>query len=166
MSTRSLSLILSAAGLLLACLPAGAKSHNAKPAKPIIRTAVITNSGSTNTTGYEIVISSNGAVRYDGRSCHVPVSTAAHLFHDLDAAGPLPDLKVKHGVQSVSFGTHTYITYKHQRSPDLTFGGDAHAMALKADIDAIIKLLHATNTPRHRTAIRQLRSNGIRERGP
>ncbi len=151
MSMRSQSLILSAAGLLLACLPAGAKPYSTKHAPPVVRTAVITNSGSTNTSGYEIVISSSGAVRYDGHSHHVPVSTATHFFHDLDAARPLSDLKVKHGVQSVSFGTRTFITYKHQRSPDLTFGGDVHATALKADIDAITKLLHAANAPRHRT---------------
>lgn len=151
MSTRSKFLILGAAGILLAALAAQAKPSHAKRPTPAVRTAVITNSGSTNTVGYEIVVSSNGKARYNGHPSHVGPAQAARLFHDLDAAGPLSNLKVNHGPKSASFGTSTYITYKTERSPDLSFGGDAHAAALKADIDAIIQALHVTNTPRHRS---------------
>lgn len=150
MSTHSKLLILGAAGLLLAALAAQAKPSHAKHPTPAVRTAAIINSGSTNTAGYEIVVSSNGKAQYNGHSCHLGTGQATRLFHDLDAAGPLPDLKVKHGVKSASFGTSTYITYKNHRSPDLSFGGDAHATALKADINAITQALHAANTPRHR----------------
>lgn len=162
MSTRSKFLILGAAGLLLVALAAHAKPSQAKRPMPVVRTAVIENTGSTNTQGYRIMVSSAGTAEYmaterrggvvRGKAQRKTLSTplVKRLFHDLDAAGPLSDLTVNHGAKSASFGTSVYITYKNQRSPDLSFGGDAQATALKADIDAITQALHVTNTPRHR----------------
>ena len=70
------------------------------------------------------------------------------LFADLNAAMPLTSLPVRHGMRSASFGTETFITYKGQQSPDLTFASDPRTVALKADIDAITKTLHVGNAPR------------------
>ena len=155
MSTRRQTLILAALGLLPSALPAGAK-----PQTPAVRTAVIENTGSTNTRGYRITVSAAGAADWiaterrggvvTGKAQQATLSAplAKRLFHDLDAARPLAGLKVNHGVRSASFGTQTFVTYKNQRTPDLTFGGDAHATALKADVGAITQALHITNAPR------------------
>ena len=62
---------------------------------------------------------------------------------------PLNALPVRHGMRSASFGTQTFITYKGQKSPDLTFASDPRTVALRADIDQITKALHVGNAPRH-----------------
>ena len=149
MSTRSSLLVFGAAGLILAALPALAKApRKAKPKAAPAETAVIENTGSTNTNGYRIMVSSTGGASLDGKARGLPMAVNKQLFHDLAAAMPLTDLPARHGMRSASFGTRTFITYKGQRSPDLTFGGDPKATALKADIDAITQALHVGNTPR------------------
>lgn len=149
MSTRSSLLVLGAAGVLLAAAPVLAKaSHKAKPATAPAETAVIENTGSTNTKGYRITVSSGGGAHLDGKSLGLPLAMNKKLFRDLAAAMPLTGLPARHGMRSASFGTRTFITYKGQQSPDLTFGGDARTTALKADVDAITQQLGVTNTPR------------------
>lgn len=141
-----------AAGLLIVALPASAQSA---------QTATITNSGSTNTTGYKISVTLTGskysvsAITDDGNTRNhdtgnrpARLAEVRRLFTDLDAAKPLPALPVRHGMRSVSFGTATTITYKGQTSPDLTFASDPRTAALKADMDAITKTMHIGNTPK------------------
>ena len=141
-------LALAAAGLLLVALPAVAK-----PKPGAVQTAGIENTGSTNTLGYTIAISSNYGARVSG-GLYVPILSRVpkpitdRFFADLNAAMPLTSLPVRHGMRSASFGTQTYITYKGQKSPDLTFASDPRTVALKADIDAITKTLHIGNAPR------------------
>ncbi|MGI4791459.1 MAG: hypothetical protein ACRYFS_21735 [Janthinobacterium lividum] len=170
MSTLSRIALLSAAGMLLVSLPALAKP------KPVpVETADIVNTGSTNTFGYKITVAStkagsfsfvtltNGATSPAGKPIVVTVQESRFLrasgmdslgqraqqfFADLDAAMPLTGLPARHGMRSASFGTATYITYKGQKSPDLTFAGDPRTSALKTDIDAITKTLHIGNMPR------------------
>ncbi len=151
MSTRS-NFALGLAGLLLVALPALAKApYKVKPkAKPKMmhsETVMIENTGSTNTKGYQITVHSAGA-SVDGKTVSLPMAMTQQLFHDLAAAMPLSGMPARHGMRSASFGTRTFITYKGQQSPDLTFGGDARATALKADIEAITGALHIGNTPR------------------
>jgi hypothetical protein len=150
------------AGLLLAALPVVAKPKFV-PTNPNfvpIPTAVINNSGSTNTVGYAIEISSTGDIRYHtgaelplgprvpfGPVHRLPKLQTKKLFHDLVAAMPLTRLPVRHGMRSASFGTRTTITYKGQTSPDLTFASDPCSVALKSDIDAITKKLPVVNVP-------------------
>jgi len=159
MSVQSNLLYLSCAGLLLAALPLMAKPL---PTKAVDDTVTIENSGSTNTTGYQIVVDPKGQASYrvtgaqpsaqnDLSKAHaqaIPKELAAKFFKDLSAAGPLSALPVRHGMRSASFGTRTSILYKGQQSPDLTFGGNENANALKADITEIIQTLHVSNTPR------------------
>jgi hypothetical protein len=153
--------LLGMAGLLLAALPASAKP---KPAS--VQTAVIENTGSTNTLGYKITVISTGSLiritaadsSSNGNDLKLgnmvasnesPLKDQAHkFFADLNAAMPLSSLPVRHGMRSASFGTQTYITYKGQRSPDLTFVSDPRTAALKADIDSITRALHVGNAPR------------------
>ena len=155
------AILLSAAGLLLAALPAVAKP---KPAA--VQTAVIENTGSTNTSGYTIKISTRGKIQYHTgddsplgpRVPFVPIrplprSQTIKLFQDLSAAMPLTNLPTRHGIRSASFGTRTYVTYKGQKSPDLTFASDPRTAALKSDIDAITKTLPIGNAPRRPVVI-------------
>ena len=147
MSTRS-NIALGLAGLLFAALPAQAKApHKAKAKMMQPETAIIENTGSTNTKGYKIIVHSTGT-SVDGKPVSLPTAMAQQLFRDLAGAMPLSGLPARHGMRSASFGTRTYITYKGQQSPDLTFGGDARANALKTDIEAIVGALHVGNAPR------------------
>ena len=141
---------LGAAGVFLAAMPPvlAKVPHKAKPATTPAETAVIENTGSTNTKGYQITVHSSDGAHMDGKALSLPPAMNKKLFHDLAAAMPLTGLPARHGMRSASFGTRTFITYKGQHSPDLTFGGDARATALKADIDAIAQHLGVTNAPR------------------
>lgn len=139
-----------AAGLLLAVFPALAKApQKAKPKTAPVETAVIENTGSTNTKGYQITVYSTGGARMDGKARGLPTAMNKQFFRDLAAAMPLSGLPARHGMHSASFGTRTFVIYKGQQSPDLTFGGDALASALKADIEAITQELSIANSPRH-----------------
>ena len=150
-------LALTAAGLLLAALPALAKS------KPVpVQTAVIVNTGSTNTFGYTITVSlmptrfhvisvsNNGRDNNSGSGTLKQMEARVpRLFADLDAAMPLTSLPVRHGMRSASFGTQTFIIYKGQKSPDLNFAAAPRALALKMDINDFVKAYGARNTPKH-----------------
>ena len=159
MSRRSRRALAGGLGLLLAVLPVYAK----KTPKAPVQTAVIENTGSTNTLGYHLQVSSDGSITRMYTSNDVPVSSepyagpksvkvkpialrdASKLFQDLNAAMPLSTLPAGRGMHSVSFGTQTSITYKGQQSPDLTGAFEPRTIALRADIDAITKALHIGN---------------------
>lgn len=162
-------LAFAAAALLLAALPALAKApHKMKLKAAPSETATIENTGSTNTTGYKITVTQTGnsfhaeAVSTGGdhngeAGNKEPLrSQVRKLFTDLAVAMPLTSLPAHHGVRSVSFGTTTFITYKGQRSPDLTFGGNPRADALKADVAAITQALHVRSGPRRPFPLRPL----------
>ena len=169
MSTRNSLLVLGAAGLILVMAPSTAKpAHRVKPTprvkamqKPKTKSveeeyAIIQNTGSTNTQGYFLMLTSYGnwkpSDQEDMDMLAVPAKQmplVTKLFRDLAAAMPLSKLPARHGMRSASFGTRTFIIYKGQQSPDLTFGGDDRTNALKADVDAITKALHVGNTPRN-----------------
>lgn len=121
--------------------------------QPRANEALIVNSGSTNARGYRIYVQPSGRVRYilsnrgnvsltegieDGR---IAKTQAAKLFHELALAMPLSKLPGGHGVKSVSFGTSTYITFRRQSSPDLTFPANAKARALADDARSIAQAL-------------------------
>ncbi len=153
MSIRNCLLLL-AAGLLLPGAVASASVMMAEKGS-----ACIENSGSTNSLGYEIYVGPSGNVNYimsshseSGRNhfstearqheAKISKTLAANLFRDIAAAGPLSALPMHHGMRSASFGTSTYLMYKEQRSPDLTFPGNPQALALHNDITEIVKVLH------------------------
>ena len=158
MWTPSRMAIAGAVGLLLAALPVLAKA----PPKVVVQTALIENSGSTNTLGYQIRVSSDGTVAKLFKTAlsvttvmtkPITLQNASKLFRDLDVAMPLSSLPVRHGMRSASFGTQTYVTYKGQKSPDLTFASDPRTVALKADIDGITKTLGIGNAFRRPVVI-------------
>ncbi|MBV9849184.1 MAG: hypothetical protein JO250_05790 [Armatimonadetes bacterium] len=129
---------------------------------PGYETAEIRNTGSTNTMGYRIVVPiagshtgtaaifhMNGMVTAgDPDEGNVPMPLVRKFARDLHAAMPLRQLPAGHGMKSASFGTSTFITYRGQRTPDLSFPANAHAQALRDDAIAIADALHVKNTPR------------------
>ena len=121
--------------------------------------AMIVNTGSTNTAGYSLFVSPSGAVRVvqDPRPRQqkepwafnkIAPKQSRQLFHDLAAAMPLSRLPAGHGVKSVSFGTSTFIVYKGQRTPDLSFPASVLVRALAIDAEAIASALHVKALPR------------------
>jgi hypothetical protein len=103
--------------------------------------AVIMRTGSTNTTGYRIVLTRDGQATYvsatgQGRGA-IPVSLANKFFADLQSAMPLDRLPTLACMKSASFGTSLFVYWNHHRSPDVTCSGDVRAAALARDADAI-----------------------------
>lgn len=146
-------------GAMMAAGLASGPSLGAKPrVAPAVAQAVIVNSGSTNTTGYRILVLESGLVRLTnlGRAGQpsqteggrLSASLTHKLFRDLAAAMPLSQLPAGHGFKSVSFGTSTHIEYKGQRTPDLSFPANAKARDLAGDATAVAGALHLKNGPR------------------
>ncbi|MGC1379844.1 MAG: hypothetical protein WA814_02330 [Candidatus Baltobacteraceae bacterium] len=110
--------------------------------------AVIVDSGSTNTQGYKIQVWSDntasitmqsraGAAESTPKAFNVPAETAAKLFADLAAARKA---RVTSGpcMKSASFGTTTHVTWQDWVSPDLDCPpNDALTAALVKDVEAI-----------------------------
>jgi hypothetical protein len=116
-------------------------------------TIVITNSGSTNTIGWRILIGATGDASYvsgDGAgNATLPADLYAKLKGDIEAAKPLGQLpSVVSCMKSASFGTATYLSIGGDRSPDLECPGNDPERALKTDIDAIVTVLKLRNTPK------------------
>ena len=114
--------------------------------------AVILNTGSTNATGYRIVVQNDGRAEYAapviGVASRVPSAIAAKLFSDLRAASPLHELPRAACMKSISFGTSLFVWWDHSRSPDLTCPSDARGKALQDDAQAIASELHIANRAR------------------
>jgi hypothetical protein len=116
--------------------------------------AVILNTGSTNTSGYRIVIQRSGAAEFvDAKrraTGRVPASLAAKFFGELESAMPLSKIPIYPCMKSASFGTALFIWWRGQRSPDLTCPANAKDAILRTDAGAIAEALHVSNTPRGR----------------
>jgi hypothetical protein len=107
--------------------------------------AVIRNSGSTNTSGYIIVIHADytADVYSNGATQHKPVGAAQAkwLFEKLNAAQPLNVVGAGRCMKSASFGTYTTIRYGGQMTPDLSCGGGPEARELMRTIGIIVNQL-------------------------
>jgi hypothetical protein len=112
-------------------------------------TAIIVNSGSTNSYGYSIAVWSDGnatvtlqvrgAAAGTTKAFTISAATAAHFFADL-AAARKGSATTAPCMKSASFGTSTHITWQGWVSPDLSCPpSGALGQALVADIDAIRK---------------------------
>jgi hypothetical protein len=108
--------------------------------------AVILNTGSTNTTGYRIVVESSGRAQYVQGStrgtARISSTIAATFFADLEKAMPLSHLRVEPCMKSASFGSMTFVWWHGQRSPDISCPGDGAAAALFEDAGTIAGALH------------------------
>jgi hypothetical protein len=117
-------------------------------AAPPRDSAIIVNSGSTNSTGFKISVWSDGSAsailqNRDGtpagkaKSFTVPAATASRFFSDLAAARKANAATVR-CMKSASFGTSTYITWQGWKSPDLDCPPkDSLGDALVKDVAAI-----------------------------
>ena len=114
--------------------------------------AVILNTGSTNTSGYRIVVQQTGNAEYimemTRAKAHVPGSIVSKFFSDLHAAAPLQTLLREPCMKSISFGTSLFVYWDHTRSPDLSCPADARGRALEADVQSVALALHLSSAPR------------------
>lgn len=111
--------------------------------------ATIRNTGSTNSRGYSIVVSSDGFAEVNGiaRAALIPASLIRTFFGDLAAAraaraAGTPCLK------SASFGSRTVVSWHGWTSPDLECPGDRHVASLASDVRAIAAKAGLSATPR------------------
>jgi hypothetical protein len=110
--------------------------------------AVIVNSGSTNTSGFRIVVERSGKAEStttpQGKQMRrkLPEALTKQLYSDLRAATPLSSLPAPRCMKSASFGTKLTIEFGGQETPDLSCGGGDNAMlqALIRDANEIVKL--------------------------
>jgi hypothetical protein len=118
--------------------------------------AVIVNSGSTNTAGFRISVNPSGDAEYTvtpRRSGpkpeepapvhqHLSDALAKRLFSDLAAAQPFISLPQPHCAKSASFGTRLTIEFGDSETPDLSCGdGDnAKLRALIQDASEVVAI--------------------------
>jgi len=123
--------------------------------------AVLVNSGSTNTAGFKIVIQNDGAAEYtpaprarpqpEGQHAVAPMkrklppALVHRLFSDLEAARPFSDLPRPTCVKSVSFGTRLTIQFHGDETPDLNCdaGQSTKLAALIEDAKQIVAAFSA-----------------------
>lgn len=140
-------------GLPLAILILGAGCTDAQPVIGEPVNYVITNTGSTNTAGYRVVITPDGRAIYssgDGSgAASLPPAMIDRLRQDVSAAAPLSRLSVSPTcMKSASFGSSTFLALDDDRSPDLSCPATGAAAALEQDIAAIVGFLKIRNVLR------------------
>jgi len=115
--------------------------------------AVIVNSGSTNYSGYTVVIhpdfSAEIAVNGKTRQATIPEAQAKWLFAKLEAAMPLDSLTMRRCMKSASFGTTTTIAYHGNVTPDLSCGAGATGGELARTAAVITSQLKIVPALRH-----------------
>ncbi len=118
--------------------------------------AVIVNSGSTNTPGFQVSVERTGEAEYTatphGKGSQdreakpirrkVPDDLARRFFSDLEAARPLSALPREHCMKSASFGTTLTIELDDEETPDLSCPSpqNSHIQTLKGDVTEIVKI--------------------------
>lgn len=108
--------------------------------------AVILNSGSTNASGYRIVLAPDGSAQYVVATStpvrgRVPSALTHEFFADLHAASSLKTLPHAPCLKSVSFGTSLFVWWRHERSPDLSCAASGVGRVLAGDAVAIARAL-------------------------
>ncbi len=123
--------------------------------------AIITNSGSTNTAGYQIKVWSDGAMQATAQprrfvasvggvahSASVSAAVSAKFFVDLSAARA-ENAQGHPCMKSVSFGSRTNVSWHGWNSPDLSCPISSTALrALAADVGAITSASGVQTGPR------------------
>ena len=110
--------------------------------------AVMLVTSSTNSTGYRIVVQRDGKAEYV-RGAHrataqIGEQLAKQLFADLSTGMPLASLPVARCMKSVSFGTSTFVYWRHSRSPDVSCPGSSKASTINADVQRVATALQLT----------------------
>ena len=135
---------------MIAALLALAVTASPSPLPTDPGTALIVDSGSTNTGGYQITVHTDGTVAVAGahlaKRTTIPVTLAQRFFADLRAAGDLSALPSAHCMKSASFGSTLRVAYLGKASPDLSCPSPSTAgRTLTEDTQAITD---AVITPR------------------
>jgi hypothetical protein len=130
----------------LAPAPVVSSQPEASPTPQIAAAdAVIRNSGSTNTSGYTIVVHPDDSadVIQQGTVRHVTLAEpqAKWLFAKLKEDGPLPSLGAGHCMKSASFGTSTSISYEGASTPDLSCPSSDASRELSRTVGVIVTQL-------------------------
>src|ERR1700730_1777447 len=149
MMKRLIAILLVASPLAVA---ANVTSVSKVPYLPVPKgAAVILNTGSTNSSGYRIVVQESGIAEYitdaTRAEVRVPASIASKFFGDLHAAAPLQNLPHVPCMKSISFGTSLFVYWDHSRSPDLSCPSDERGKALEFDAQTVAAALHIPNAP-------------------
>lgn len=112
----------------------------------------VIDSGSTNVPGVKVTIDGSGqramVERKDGSKQEMKLTKEVcdRILQDVEAAGPLNELPVRHCMKSVSFGKSIFIEYKGVRTPDLSCRqADPHAAALKKDAEEVLSAAPSSN---------------------
>jgi hypothetical protein len=112
----------------------------------------VIDSGSTNVPGMKVTIEGSGqhamVERKDGSKQKIKLTKeiCERVVQDVEAAGPLNELPVRHCMKSASFGKSIFIEYKGVRTPDLSCQqADPRAAALKKDAEEILSAAPNSN---------------------
>lgn len=113
--------------------------------RPVV--ALITSTGSTNSRAFRISLTRDGRADVArGNSLetrYVPADLAERFFADLSAAMPLSQLATEQPCfKSASFGNSVSVSYRGDRSPDLTCAAGARAAVLRDDVAQITRALN------------------------
>jgi hypothetical protein len=135
--------------LPIATAPGGSPIFGRMPQRmlpPIVSgDAVIRNSGSTNTSGYTVVVHADFSVDvYDRGTTRHDTSVEPQtkwLFAKLKADEPFASLGVAGCMKSASFGTTTTVAYDGSTTPDLTCSGSPNTRELARTVEAIVARL-------------------------
>ena len=126
-----------------------------RPARalPPTNAVVITNTGTTDTIGYRIIIPPSGEAFFvTGKgpgNKKLPAKLTRKLLKDLAAVGPIEQMAVRTPcVKPAASATTTTLGYHGQSSNDLNCPGDARAIKLQKDVAEVVKALGVTNVPR------------------
>lgn len=123
-------------------------------------TAVIVDSGSTNTAGFRIVVERSGKAAYTESprrggaqgdkqpavNRKISADLVRRLFADLEAGKPLGELSHRVCMKSASFGTTMKIAFSGQTTPDLNCRSGAREKLL-AIIDDVGQIVKGFRTP-------------------
>jgi hypothetical protein len=109
-------------------------------------TAVIFNTGSTNSSCFRILVSPTGQAHFvqgnqSGKG-RIPRRLTRKFFQDISAAEPLSQMPAANCMKSVSFGTSTFIRLGGEQSPDISCVNNAKAKALVTDVEKITQMLY------------------------
>jgi len=138
-------IVIAAVAALVAAAPASAAGT--VPYLPVPHDAsVILNTGSTNAAGYRIVLQASGDAEYvwggTRATASIDPALASTYFADAARAMPFSQLRVLPCMKSASFGSYTFVYWRHERSHDMSCPGDAAATKLYQDTAAIARALN------------------------
>lgn len=128
------------------------------PGSPSDDAATIVDSGSTNRSGFRIVVDQTGAAEMtvtprgvgarqaqpEPVQRHLPQALVDSFYSSLKAAGPLASLPAGHCMKSASFGSRMTVSFGGEETPDLTCGdgGNAALADLIKEVGKITAMMH------------------------